>query len=183
MPLQHDLELLAFLGVVSKCSVHKYLEIGARYGETFESVMMAMPDGSSGLAIDLPGGNFGDPDSAEKLKAVCDRMWRRQAACILGASGRRDILDYAIMQGPYDLILIDGDHQYNAVKADWDNYARHGRIIALHDIAAPEGHASSKGIPVDVPRLWAEIKAVESRTLEIVAPGSKMGFGIVWRET
>lgn len=43
--------------------------------------------------------------------------------------------------GPYDLAFIDGDHSYEGVHADFDNYApmvRPGGIIAFHDVCRYE---------------------------------------------
>lgn len=86
-----------------------------------------------------------------------------------------------------DLLFIDGDHTYQAVKADYDNYrlmVRH--IIAFHDIS----HPYSASIPEETMRLWNEISATErgaalltfchynSATMGISA-GRQMGIGLV----
>ena len=54
-----------------------------------------------------------------------------------------------------DLLHIDGAHDYESVKADWDFYSyrvRKGGLVVLHDI----GTQTSQ---MNVKRLWEEIKA------------------------
>lgn len=66
----------------------------------------------------------------------------------------------------YDLVFIDGDHSYNAVKLDWERFRRfvrpHG-AVAFHDIVQhpPE-------VPCDVHRLWQEIKP-DYPTIEFIS--------------
>lgn len=37
-----------------------------------------------------------------------------------------------------DLLFIDGDHSYDAVLADLDNYGERAKLIFLHDVEAPD---------------------------------------------
>src|SRR5258708_1465808 len=90
-PLQHDEELTALVDLLRAESVRNYLEIGTRYGGTFETVMRALPRGSRGTAIDFPGGAFGDKESVPILLAAIKRL--RAAA--------RDI-DYIFGPSDYD---------------------------------------------------------------------------------
>ena len=79
---------------------------------------------------------------------------------------------------PVDFLFIDGDHSYNGVKQDFDNYRqfmRPGGIVAFHDIV------NSK---CDVSKFWAEIKG-EFESKEIVAQdlspyGIPFGIGIIY---
>jgi predicted O-methyltransferase YrrM len=75
-----------------------------------------------------------------------------------------------------DFLFLDGDHSYARAKQDWEWYAplvRPGGIIALHDIAP-----TPAGSPVEVHRLWREIRAGPYRTEEIVADPEQQAFGI-----
>lgn len=60
--------------------------------------------------------------------------------------------------GKYDLVIIDGDHSYDAVKQDSMLYASMGKVVAYHDIAglrACEGAA----------RYWKEISRTKGGKL------------------
>jgi len=37
-------------------------------------------------------------------------------------------------EGPFDLVLIDGDHSREAVRRDWETVRPHARAVAFHDI-------------------------------------------------
>jgi hypothetical protein len=72
--------------------------------------------------------------------------------------------------GPIDLVLIDANHRYDAVKRDFEiNRAFPHRFLALHDITG--ARRGTEGVA----RLWAEL---EGDKTEIVEPGSKMGIGV-----
>ena len=82
-----------------------------------------------------------------------------------------------------DLLFIDGDHSYDAVKADFSNYGplvRGGGLIAFHDIL-PD-FRTRFGTPTDsdtgeVPRFWAEVKQ-RYKTTEIIEDVQQDGYGI-----
>ncbi len=83
--------------------------------------------------------------------------------------------------GPYDVVFIDADHTYEAVKADWENYGpmvKKGGIVAFHDILPRDDYGVSQ--------LWAEVKQGR-RTIEIVsvepsewADDPHCGIGVVF---
>lgn len=51
---------------------------------------------------------------------------------------------------PYDVIFIDGDHAYDAVRADYDFFKNKGRLLVFHDI-------NDEWCP-GVRRIWREVK-------------------------
>lgn len=161
--------------------VRSYLEIGARHGDTFFDVMVSLPVGARGVALDLPGGNWGTSKSANTLTVACDCLIGQgcDVKMILGNSRDPAVHARVAAAGPFDAVLIDGDHLYDGVAADWRNYGPMARIVAFHDIAG-DGQVTKDGraIPVEVPRLWAELKPTR-RHVEFVAPGSKMGIGVL----
>ncbi|MEI7425215.1 MAG: CmcI family methyltransferase, partial [Candidatus Staskawiczbacteria bacterium] len=61
--------------------------------------------------------------------------------------------------GEVDLLFIDGDHSYDGVKQDFENYSplvkKDGYVI-LHDIVSSDYHRS-QGVNVDI--FWNEIKS------------------------
>ena len=132
------------------------------------------------------------PDT--EVTAVDDQMresedwqdWALEAGSTLhqiqGDSRHPDIIEAAREHGPYDFVFIDGDHSYEAVRADVDSYGvmvAPGGVLVLHDILPRPGYG--------VAQVWAELKAIEGvRYMEIAKnatePGNEgpCGIGIVW---
>lgn len=118
----------------------------------------------------------------------CADAWRQWAAeagsklhLLQGFSQDEDVIERASALGPYDFMLIDGDHTYDAVKADWDNYRpmmAPGGIMLFHDILPRPGYG--------VDTVWQEIKAeIGAQTVEIVETSTPDdprwgGLGVVW---
>lgn len=177
---QNETELRRFISFLLAEEVRHYLEIGAREGDTFHEVMMALPLSSSGVAVDMPGGLWGKCTTGDQLRrAVLDLQSRKRGVrCLLGNSTSACTIEAVRQAGPYDAILIDGDHTYEGVKQDWENYRSMARIVAFHDIVG-EGQKERGGRMVEVPQLWAELKASGLNCLEFVAEGSAMGIGAV----
>lgn len=181
-PSQNEYELRAFIALLQARQVRSYLEIGARHGDTFHEVMRSLPKGAQGVAIDLPGALWGKNASRSALEdAVSDlRSAGYDVRAVFGDSRSAGVRQIAMIEGPYDAALIDGDHTYDGVLADWDNYARFAPLVAFHDIVG-EGQAEKvHGNPVEVPRLWRELKAAHDH-VEFVDDGSKMGIGVIFR--
>lgn len=182
--LQDQGELAKFIDLLNSRNVRTYLEVGARYGGTFERVMECLPAGSIGVAIDFPGGSWGDQNSIEHLIAVLRRLRDRgyNVRAVFGPSSAPEVIKLVKRdRDHFDAILIDGDHSYAAIKRDYEIYGRMGTIVALHDIVAPEGFANRAGQVVEVPRLWNEIKAIRKHK-EITSTGSVMGIGVIFNE-
>lgn len=75
----------------------------------------------------------------------------------------------------FDLVFIDADHAYPAVKADWSAYQHVGRIIAFHDVAP-----GRKCCPGTI-RFWQEFAyengRLKSGYYEAIWPGQSAGIG------
>ena len=70
------------------------------------------------------------------------------------------------MDKEIDILLIDGDHSYEGVKADYERYVpfvKKGGLILIHDVC---NHGAVK-------RFWKELKD------GIVLPLSFRGMGII----
>ena len=181
-PSQHEDELRGFIGLLLQEGVRRYLEIGAREGDTFHEVMLSLPVGSAGVAVDLPGGLWGKASTRAQLPLAVADIERsgRKASCLFGDSQTEATKRLIVGRGPYDAMLIDGDHTYAGVSRDWALYRHMAPLVAFHDIVGAGCSDKRSGAQVEVPRLWAEIKASGLRTVEFVAPESRMGIGVAW---
>ena len=133
---------------------------------------------------DAPTGEVqGKADTEKSLRLVELKLNQigYDASRVIGPSQSDATVDLIQGRGPYDAILIDGDHTYEGVKADWLRYQGMGRIIAFHDIVGTGQREKPTGREVEVPILWQEIKAQGFHTVEYVGPGSKMGIGVVFQ--
>lgn len=77
----------------------------------------------------------------------------------------------------FDLVFIDGDHEYSSVKEDYENVGQYAKICIFHDIKDEFCIKRSNGGP---PRFWNEIK--DDSCFEIFADKKPlpytMGIGI-----
>lgn len=182
-PLQHPDELDRLIEVFQREGVRSYLEIGARYGGSFERIMQALPSGSRGVAVDFPGGPFGDDKSPSILLAALKRLKTigRDVSVIFGPSSAAEVIKRVSERSPYHAMVIDADHSYEAVQRDFLFYSRMARIVVLHDIATPRNVQSHDGLSIEVPTLWQKLKQ-RYRHEEIITEGSLMGIGVIYRD-
>jgi predicted O-methyltransferase YrrM len=95
----------------------------------------------------------------------------------------KDAVVRALRGNALDVLFIDGDHSYDGVRADFEQYAplvRSGGIVALHDINPDfrtRHDVETPSISGDVPRYWSELKD-QHRTEELIADPDQDGFGI-----
>lgn len=154
------------------------LEIGAGRGGSSQFLTRVGGAGSLFISIDL------FPEAAEYV-ALAKRYPGQEFHFLLAdshdpATFRRvgELLDGRKL----DLLLIDGDHTYDGVKADFERYRElcgERGVIALHDIV-PD-HAAH-GVDTDhrsgeVYRFWRELRA-EHPHREFVEDPEQNGFGL-----
>ncbi len=143
--VQKPEELWILVQAIQEISAKRMLEIGTANGGTlkfFEQV--AGPEGriitvdSGGKKLDTLPVDFSNP--------LCDIQ------LITGFSQAPETVEQvkqAVGDEPLDFLFIDGSHEYEDVKADFDNYhglVRPGGVIGFHDVNHPP-----------VKRLWDEI--------------------------
>lgn len=171
---QAEWELDQLLAVVERLAPTRVLEIGCWHGGTLWH-WLQLPDATV-VAVD---------DAMRESDDWQD--WALEAGSTLhtlkGDSHDGVIIEAARALGPYDLVFIDADHGYNAVKWDWLNYGpmvAYGGMVVFHDILPRPGYG--------VWQVWDEVKAVEgARWIEIaqnkVEPGNegRAGIGVAWR--
>lgn len=186
--LQFPAELAEFQAFVSRLEPHSYLEIGCKYGGSFWAIANVMPFGSRVVAVDLPSG----PERVEtqaSLTRCCHDLIRLgyDAHLIIGDSSFPRTLERISEYGPYDLILIDGNHTEKYVRADFKNYGPMGKVVCFHDVGWDSKNQKAGALPIDVPKVWQELKqthADRATFREIKHDRGHNGFGIMqWLPT
>ena len=95
---------------------------------------------------------------------------------ICGNSTSSYVIQKTILMGPYDFIFVDGGHEYDVVKKDFQNYAKalsKDGVMAFHDIKS--------NIVPGVQKFWNELKKKNRKNwnfLEFFDPGHRMECGI-----
>ncbi|WP_343302860.1 class I SAM-dependent methyltransferase [Chitinophaga niabensis] len=201
--LQEPWEFEQLVKIFKAYSPKKVLEIGSFYGGTLWFWLQARikkdglkQDGLYGdfkpagewlevpvvhslMSVDYPIGPS-DGRYAEMLR--CRTLWSEWTKHIefhdlQGDSHSWEIIQKAhtiYPQNDVDFLFIDGDHSYNGVKADYENYAplvRSGGLIVFHDVY---------GLP-EVKQFWKELKQTE-RTQTIIGQPGGWGIGIVYKK-
>lgn len=182
--LQDPVEIKAFADMVAREKISSYLEIGSKFGGSLWYVSQSLQPRSRIVAVDLPGGTKAWRESEASLKRCVVELIDKghDARIIWGNSQDRNVVEQVRKLGPFDLILIDGDHRMPGVTADWNNYSEMGKRIAFHDISwrrAPQW----EGTRIDVPQFWEEKKAQFERFEEFkfCPTGKNNGIGVLWR--
>lgn len=178
---QQPFELERLIDILIERRVASYLEIGARHGDTFYEIVRSLPKGSLCVAVDLPNGPWGSSWSMDCLIDCVEELQKQgyNAHYVLGDSRAPEVVELVKSQGRFDAVLIDGDHRYDGVNADFSNYGD-GKIVAFHDIAG-DGLVCGEN-PVEVPKYWNEIKDRFEHE-EIINPSDDrpMGIGVIYR--
>jgi predicted O-methyltransferase YrrM len=166
-------EFLAMMQHVKGCK--SALEIGSRFGRSMQCIAAYMEPCSRVVAVDLPySGGYGDLPAPEPiLRESMSKLGSLgyDAHLFLGNSRAPSLVAAVQALGPYDFCFIDGDHTYEGVKADWENYGPHAKTVAFHDIVNNVGCF----------RLWNEIKAAGYRTVEYTS-SVFLGIGVVLKD-
>ncbi len=173
-----------FLKLIRDENVGSYLEIGSKHGGSMWRIATTLPKGARVVSVDLPHGDGSFKDSQPNLEQCISELKKRgyDAHLFLTDSMDRTTVDAVTALGPFDLVLIDANHTEPYVRHDWANYGQLGRIVAFHDIGWQPRPEPSKKMPIDVPRIWAEIKN-SYRSMEIRKCPRDNGIGILWRTT
>lgn len=153
------------LELLSACSPRSVLEIGVANGGSLREWAQVAADDAVVIGVDI-----GVPEMfAAKEK--------QQVHLIAGNSHSPETMRLITgIQKSFDFLFIDGGHEYENVKADFEMYSPlvvKGGIIAFHDIV-PGPRANVGGVP----EYWQELKALLPNHLEIVKDWAQGGYGI-----
>jgi len=185
--LQNSKEFEIFRKMAQRNNVRSYLEIGSKMGGSLWRMANSLPVGSRVVSVDLPHGDRSFKESAPHLKACIDHLRMRgyDPYLFLTDSTDEDTVEAVRELGPFDLCLIDANHTEPYVRKDFANYGPMSKIIAFHDISfVPEPNRDSKKLPIDVPKVWRELKEKhpEYSYAEICHHKNENGIGVLWRD-
>lgn len=169
--VQNQRELTVALSLASMFSPVIYLEIGTYAGGTAWA-FGHLPSVDLMMCID----SGPEPDAAGRLANLPAEAHLIQSQSEeYGTLARvKSILDHRGV----DLLFIDGSHDYESVRSDWELYrplVRPGGLVMFHDTQPHHDRPE-----VEVHRLWAQLEA-DYQTVEIVGePGTWAGIGVVF---
>ena len=185
---QHIPEFEILLQTYKDLKPKRILEIGSYMGWSLHHWLKYAEEGATVISIDLPIAEFcgaQDPRCKQQEEAIANewKSWTKEKNAklylIRSASQLQKTVDAVkeLLNGDeLDFVFIDGDHRYEAVRADFELYfpmVRGAGVVALHDI----GYAEEGGVH----RLWDNIKDDRNRFLGSTLrlhPKQEKGIGI-----
>lgn len=140
---QYPSQFSKYLIKLSEYGITSYLEIGAKHGGTFiitVEYLQKFNQINKSFAIDL-----------FPIKGLMDyKRFNPHAKALIINSRTIDFKNFIIKKGPFDLVLIDGDHSYEGCLSDFEIMKNHAKMLAFHDIVG-------MGVP-GVMQVWQEVK-------------------------
>jgi len=120
----HD-EIYHFLNLLVDNECKNILQIGLGHFASTHFVLSLLMDSICTIEYDdLHIQRYADEINSKKETLIC------------GDSASKEVIEEASKFGPFDCVFIDGNHTYEYVKKDLENYSplvRKGGIVALHD--------------------------------------------------
>jgi len=174
---QKKYELLMLQEFLRNEKVEKVLEIGTAHGgSTLFWAKMVEPAGHV-YTVDLPHG----------ITMIDESPHRNMVTDFMGDSHDPDLINSVeAAAGSVDVLFIDGDHSYEGVKADYENFydlVRPGGFIIFHDILDSDVH---RKVGCYVNRFWNEIKDkydsyefIDPNKYGHNVPAESMGIGVI----
>jgi len=132
-------ELLCICAIERFIGASSVLEIGTDEGNTTLNLAANAPEGGRIVTVDVPddwpGHKYPNPERTVGAKFAA----APEAAAISQVLGDSGELDWNELGGPFDLIFIDGCHDYECVRKDTDNalaQLSENGVVIWHDYAA-----------------------------------------------
>ena len=183
-PRQNPEEIEALYKAVLELFPRRILEIGTARGGSLYLWIQAAAEGATIVSIDLPGGKFGGAYPACRIPFYQSFARSGQTLKLLRKDSHKAEtlaeVGRIFCDKPIDFLFIDGDHTYEGVKTDFQDYGplvRPGGLIGLHDILPrpdlPE---------IQVDRFWTELRDKYDCEELIGREGSgrKIGIGLIY---
>jgi predicted O-methyltransferase YrrM len=158
-------EITALVELLKKHQPKNILEIGSESGGTFYLWCRLTAIGGLKISLDLPSGASGSgrfrDQSALAARTMQFKRWSANVHVVTGDSHEQKSyreVEEILGGNKLDLLFIDGDHSYEGVKLDFEDYrgfVRPGGLIAFHDIVDSEFHRK-RGCFVS--QFWQELK-------------------------
>jgi hypothetical protein len=133
-----------YLAHLARYPIRTYLEVGVRHGGTFAITVEYL---SRFRALDEATGI--DIDDVPAMHAL--RRERPEVRFLRLDTGSPEFAREVDARGPYDLVLVDADHSYEACRRDVDTVLDHANVLALHDVV----DAACPGVR----QVWRELRA------------------------
>lgn len=176
---QNEKEFAWFTDILKRENVTSYLEIGSKHGSALWGVANVLPKGSLVVSVDLPWGNGHTiPHLKQCISQLRDIGY--DARLFLEDSTDSKVIERVRAIGPFDACFIDANHTEQFVRADWKNYGPMARIVAFHDIGWIARPLRPGKMPIDVPKVWNEIKTYYKHQ-ECKLEKRDNGIGVLWR--
>ena len=132
-----------YLAHLARYPIRSYLELGVRHGGTFAITVEYL--GRFHPLTDASAVDIDDVPAIEPLR----RRHPEVRFLRLDTSGP-ELAEEIERHGPYDLVLVDADHSYEACRRDVDTVIAHANVLALHDIV----DAACPGVR----QVWRELR-------------------------
>jgi hypothetical protein len=141
---QYPNQFSKYLATLSRYQINTYLEIGVRHGGTFVATVEYLNrfhQLRKAVGVDI----CHSPSLVRYTKI------NPRAEFIQMDSQSLQFKEFIRINGRYDLVLIDGSHEENACRSDFENVRRKANIVVFHDIKSD--------ICPGVGKVWNEVKA------------------------
>ena len=177
--IQHEKEFTELLKIYKRMAPKCVVEVGSFKGGTLYYWLKNAKAGAQIVSVDL-----GPEFWVEADRGFDKSVWQSWAPrnvrldVVNGDSHDVSIVEQVRELCPQvDFLFIDGDHSYEGVKADYENYGalvRKGGIIAFHDVC--------RDPRVGVWKFYEELQAKGLRTKTFTSkPGqTRMGIGVLF---